>query len=222
VDTEARDKVVRARELLAGGDIHEALAALDKTIEEYPPLSDRQRLENARGVINQQISAALDAAAEAIAKDWKSGEYDGSSDAVTEAIEAEASMNNPREAIEYLYWSDNDGAYFQENGDGDAHRQGIDWCLLAYYARRQDLYDALDNEGINLNKRPPRNDEFWCDECEEVQDKEYCKDDKCRGCYEADGNTLCAECYTWHPTDDVDADEVCRACRPLEEEGASS
>lgn len=203
-----------ARAALDVGDVHSALKALDEFIESTPEAQPRtleQRCRDGRDALREDYYNDVNGVAEDIVSRWKSGDFDGSREAVTDAIDQDCDghtrCTNTSDIFETLMFSSNDEAYRD-------HTDEADFSTMAYYAFKQDVYDAVAAE-VDLSKRPPNEGDKLCSSCDEYEPGDAFNGDECANCSEANGNARCDDCETWFLETEV-TDGQCSGCRPKE------
>jgi len=203
-----------ARAALDQGDTHSAMKALDELIATKPQLQQRtlqQRCEDGRNALRQDYFDDVNSAAEDVVSDWKNGNFDGMRDAVTDAIDqacdGHSRCTNAGDIFETLLFSPNEEAYKE-------HSDEAEFSTMAYYAFKQDVYDAVAAE-VDLSKRPPNEGDKLCSACDEYEPGDAFNGEECANCSESNGNARCDDCEKWFTEAEI-TDGQCTGCKPKE------
>lgn len=151
-----------------------------------------EELDHARRVIEEDYVKTRDRIAGEVAHEWRSGEFQGSRDAVMESIEqsCDAACTYTVTAQLYLTASRNEDAYVEEFGEIPVSDGDIPWSLLAAWALRADVLDALKRDGIDVDQRPPDEPQVECSRCDEWKPGEGDVCDDCKEDEEDDDQGL--------------------------------
>lgn len=167
--------VRQAFDALLSGDVHTSLTCLSEFFKTHPQLRVKafaEEVDQARDLICADYYKDVGSLADALATQWRAGEFDGDRDnfmrVIDETVEGAHRVIYTAESILGLYASDNDDAYFDETGEKTLDcKSGMPWMQLIYYAMRVDVIKRLDYLDIDVNVDPPREGEIECEECNE-------------------------------------------------------